>query len=310
MNPLRQTYSLDDEFDLESTMSLLALGRGDPCLRRDADGKVRMAIASPHGAVAVHLTRNGDQLDAQLWGEDAEWLMPLLPAALGLEYQVPELEGPHRLRLLAHRFRGLRLVKTPMLFPRMVQIILQQLVTFQDACHGWRAIVRSYGTPSPCGSDLMLPPNPSDLARLAPYRFVECGVLPQHGRRITGVAREARRFDTAWSHGVASDAPDRTCQLLEKQRGIGPWTIGYLRGTAMADSDAVVLGDYGFPRHVAFFFGGKPIDADDDDMLRILEPYRPHRFYVLSLLIKGAAPPPRRGPRHRLLRDRMRPPVD
>ena len=72
----------------------------------------------------------------------------------------------------------------------------------------------------------------------------------------------------------------------------------------MADSDAVVLGDYGFPRMVAYFFAGEQ-QATDDDMLRWLQPYRPHRFYVLSLLIKSGLRPPRRGPRRAPLRDTL-----
>ena len=54
------------------------------------------------------------------------------------------------------------------------------------------------------------------------------------------------------------------------------------------------------------FFRGSE-DADDDDMLRLLDPFRPHRFYVLSLLLKGGPVPPRRGPRATRLRYRLKP---
>ena len=137
------------------------------------------------------------------------------------------------------------------------------------------------------------------------YQFIECGILPEHGRRIVGLAKVAERIEATWQGGASADAVEQTCDYLAKQRGVGPWTIGYIRGTAMADSDAVVLGDYGFPRHLAYFFGmDQPDRANDDDMLRLLEPFRPHRFYVLSLIMR-TPPPPRRGPRRRPLRHRL-----
>ena len=67
----------------------------------------------------------------------------------------------------------------------------------------------------------------------------------------------------------------------------------------------MVLGDYGHPHQVAHFFTGKD-RSDDAEMLRLLEPHRPHRFRVLNLLIMGAPPAPRYGPRRASLRERFR----
>ena len=299
---LTESIPVHGSYDLAATLSLFALGRGDPCVRIDSEHVVRCALSTRQGAAALRLTREPETLRVELVGDDLEWLQPRLPAALGLSFTPPILEGPHRLRALAHRLAGLRLLKLPVLFPRIVQLILQQLVTFQDACHGWRSLVQRYGIA--VDDDLYLPPTPAVLARLASYQFVECGILPQHGRRIRGLARLADRIETLWGVGDSPDAINQTSDYLLHQRGIGPWTVGDLRGSAMGDDDAIVIGDYGFPKHVAYFFEGRE-EADDDEMLRILEPYQPHRFYVLSLLIKGTKPPPRRAPRHRLLRHRL-----
>ena len=76
----------------------------------------------------------------------------------------------------------------------------------------------------------------------------------------------------------------------------------------MGDADAEVLGDYSMPKLVSYFFENDLQAADqatDDDLIRLLEPYRPHRFYVLTLLNRGAKPPPRRGPRRKSLRERF-----
>ena len=118
----------------------------------------------------------------------------------------------------------------------------------------------------------------------------------------------AKRIESAWASGLTEDAADSTCKFLQAQRGVGPWTIGSLRGTSLGDADAVVLCDYSLPKQVAYFFTGQEAingrEATDDDMLRLLEPFRPHRYYVTALLMH-APHPPRRGPRRKPLRRRM-----
>ena len=131
-----------------------------------------------------------------------------------------------------------------------------------------------------------------------------CDIAPKHARLILGVARHARALERLWDGGADPAAVDRLATGLLRLPGIGPWTIGYLRGAGLGDPDAVVPGDYGHPHHVAWFFTGRE-RGDDDTMLQLLEPYRPHRFRVLQLLIAGTRPPPRRGPRGDALRSRF-----
>ncbi|MEM9658398.1 MAG: hypothetical protein AAF961_08560, partial [Planctomycetota bacterium] len=230
---------------------------------------------------------------------------PQVRRLIGFDYRPPLRYQPPRLQRLAHRMAGLRIPQTPLVSLRLVQVILQQMISFRDACSGWRALVRRFGTPVPGQSDLWFPPTPESLRRIASYQFVECGVLPQHGRRIVEAMRHSSRLEAAWDSGEAIDAADKTCALLRGIRGMGPWTIGHLRGNGLGDADAEVLGDYGHPKQVGYFFDGEPC-GDDAQMLRLLEPYRPHRFYVLTLLVKGSPGPPRRGPRRGRLRDRLR----
>ena len=187
--------------------------------------------------------------------------------------------------------RGLRLVRLPVLFPRLVQIVLQQLVSFQDACHGWRRLVYRYGRTVSGHHDLRAPPTAKELARLPSHAYVECGILPQHGRRIHGLTRFAKRIETVWGGGLDDGAIDRTSQMLAQLRGIGPWTVGYLRGSSMGDADAAVVGDYGFPSRVAYFFSGEE-KSNDDQMLRLLDP-----FSAVSLL-RALADSQRRPNRH------------
>lgn len=296
--------AVEGEYDLASTFSMLGMGRGDPCLKIAQDGGVNYALSGDRGSFALLLHQREDVIEVDVLASDPDWIMPHIPSALGLTYQTPALSGPRRLRDLAQQHAGLRLPRLPLLFTRIVQVILQQLVSYRDACDGWRELVLRYGTEIESHQGLFIPPSAKTLAHLASYDYAACGILPQHGRRIIGIAREADRIERLWGAGLGATALEKTSVLLSHQRGIGPWTLGYLRGSTMGDSDAEVPGDYSLPSQVAYFFKRNE-EATDELMMEILEPYRPHRFYVLSLLTKSGIRPPRRGPRGQRLRDRM-----
>ena len=78
--------------------------------------------------------------------------------------------------------------------------------------------------------------------------------------------------------------------------GIGAWTAAEVSLVALGDADAVSVGDYHLPHHVAWALAGEA-RGDDERMLELLEPYRGHRGRVLRLLVAGAPGPPRFGPR-------------
>ncbi len=305
MPEIVESYVVGRPYDPAATLSLLSIGPGDPCLRVDGPNRVRLALNGPTDDLVLTVESTSDRLDVRVVGADADWLQPLLPALLGLDFEVPTLDRPRRLREVAHRYRGMRLPRAPLLFPRLVPIVLQQLISWRDAAHGWRQLVRRHGRPADGYDDLIAPPAADVLARMPSHAFVECGILPQHGRRIVSLAREARRIEKAWNAGLDDDAVRRTCDFLGRLRGIGPWTLGYLRGSSMADADALVPGDYSFPSQVAFFFE-RAEEGTDEDLFRLLQPYEPNRFYVLWLVIKSHAQPPRRAPRGQPLRHRMR----
>ena len=282
------------------------MGSGDPCLRVDSPAKVRYAVSGLGDALTIEVgSRDGDS-EIAIDGANDAWLKTYSPGLLGLNFEPPIVEGPRKLRDVARRFSGLLLPRVPLVFPRLVQIVLQQLVSFRDACYAWRQLVLRYGEPIPGRDDWYAPPTPAALARLPVHAFVDCGVLPRHARCIRNLAVRADRIEATWDGGTEEGAADRTCELLAKLPGVGPWTIGYLRGSSLGDADAVVPGDYSFPRWVNYFFTGRDEPASDDDMLRLLEPYRPHRYYVLLLITKSGRQPPRRGPKRAPLRRRLK----
>ncbi len=67
-------------------------------------------------------------------------------------------------------------------------------------------------------------------------------------------------------------------------------------GWGFADADACPTGDYWLPHGVTRAFTGEE-RGDDEKMVALLEPFRPHRFRVLRLLGAGGHGAPRHGPR-------------
>ena len=65
---------------------------------------------------------------------------------------------------------------------------------------------------------------------------------------------------------------------------------------ALGDPDAVSVGDYWLKHIVSYALTGEP-RGTDERMLELLEPWRGQRGRVCRLLMHGAPPLPRFGPR-------------
>jgi 3-methyladenine DNA glycosylase/8-oxoguanine DNA glycosylase len=226
--------------------------------------------------------------------EDAARLSAMVPGVLGLEDTThasfePE---PRVLRDIRAQGRRVRLVHVPWLYELLVGIVLQQRVAYVDAARSHHWLVREFGEPFGDAHDaLRLFPSPTTLMRLAPEAFREAGVDRERADRLRNVGRTAHHLHKL--HGM-SFAEART--LLGKIRGLGPWTIENLMGAGLGDPDALPLGDYWLPHTVAYALAGEP-RADDNRMVALLEPLRPHRYRALQWLMLAGAKPVRFGPR-------------
>ena len=304
MTQLKTTLPIEGPYHLGRTLSVLSVGKGNPCLRV-SDHQAQLALNTPAGRVAIAATHRTEQLHIVAQGPAADWIEPHLPGLFGLLDNTHEFVPSEPIKQLAQANHGLRLPRLPVVFDRLVPIVLQQLIAFRDACRAWRLMAQRLGEEVSDSQGLFFPPTPQQIARLATYELMECEAPPMHAKRILGLAKHAARLEELWGAGESTDAIDRLCDCLIALPGVGPWTVGMLRGAGLGDSDAVVLGDYGLPHHVAHFFTGAE-RSDDDEMLRLLDPYRPHRFRVVTMLIQSATHPPRRGPRRASLRERFK----
>jgi 3-methyladenine DNA glycosylase/8-oxoguanine DNA glycosylase len=133
---------------------------------------------------------------------------------------------------------------------------------------------------------LWLAPDPARLADQPYWAFHRLGIERSRAERLRALGRSA-----AWLSGPAATVSAR----LEHIRGIGPWTAALVRTAALGDADAVPFGDYHLPGVVSYALTGVA-EADDDDLARLLEPFRPHRARALRLILLGGHGPARRAP--------------
>jgi 3-methyladenine DNA glycosylase/8-oxoguanine DNA glycosylase len=307
---LRCRVELSAPLDLAATLGPLQRGAGDPTMSMGTRELWR-ATNTPEGPATLHLGLDADEgvLEASAWGEGAGWACRTVAALVGEEDRPQDFTalldgldapGADLLRRLDRRHPGLRIPRSGAVVEATVPAVLEQKVIGLDAWASYRGLVTANGDPAPGpgsddgggkgGAGLRLPPRPSVLTRLPSAAFHHHGVERRRADTIRRVGEVAHRLDEL----AVGDA--EIVRRLGSVPGVGPWTIAEVSRVALGDADAVSVGDFHLPHHVAFAFLGQP-RGDDATMLELLEPYRPHRGRVTRFLMLGGPVPPRRGPR-------------
>lgn len=289
--------------DLSSTLRALAILPHDPTVRM-APGRFERATLTPDGAASIRVTWKEPAPHAppladatatvEAWGEGAEWVIERADRLLGLEDDLAGFEpgdAPMVRRAWARK-SGARLTRSGTLWHDLAWLIVQQRVRFIDAANHWRAMVHAFGEPGPGPVDLRTPPL-ADRVRTARYEeFHPFGIEQSRSETMIRCARELSRMERVVDGDFTAVAP-----RLASLRGVGPWTMGGLEALTWGSSDAVILGDVHLPRQISWWLAGER-DADDDRMLELLNPWRPHRYRIVQLaLSSGESIAPRRGPK-------------
>ncbi len=298
MADLTESFSLPDVYDLRRSIWMSGLGYGDPSRHYDGQ-QVLIGFHTPDGAVSLAAKMEGHTLEVQCWGDGTEWISPMLPELFGLHDDPCVFQPDDAVGKLLREVPGVHLTKLPLQFERLVQIVLQQLVSWADACRGWSLMVERYGVDAPGPNDLRLGPSSKQIRTLGYSDLVACGIMPKQSRLILQLAKEAKRIER-----LAATDRELLVTYLKSIRGVGEWTVQYLLGTGLGDPDAVMVGDYGLPNTVSWFFSKKP-RSNDEEMLELLEPYRGHRFRVINALMQAGIRAPKFGPKMRTNRWRF-----
>lgn len=287
------TVSLPAPFDFEETLRFVRAGPRDPCSLR-MPRHVVLAGRTPFGPATIELRHRPDErtVVARVWGEGAPWVLPRVPALVGVHDRPADFMPVGAIARLARRHRATHLPRSPWPWVTLASAILQQRVRYVDAVRAYATIVRKYGEPAPGPvSGLLIPPPPAAFASVPEHVWKGLGVESRRVRTLVTAARYAARVD------ALADADTTTARaFLQKLPGCGPWTVEMTMGFGLGDPDAVPMGDLHFPAIVGWALAAED-RADDGRMLELLEPYRPHRFRVLRMLFAEGFDAPGHRPR-------------
>lgn len=276
------------------TLSPQRRGPGDPCYQV-VDGAIWKTSLLPSGPVTARIaTTARTTVECEAWGDGAAEFLERLPALLGVHDDAtgfapvePTIAAAHR------RVPHLRLGRTGQVLEALVPAVLEQRVAGKDAFRAWRLLVTKYGAPAPGPApERMRVPPPADVWRRVPsWEFHLANVDPGRARTLVGCAQRADALERL----SARPSEDARTALMTLP-GVGIWTAAEVAQRAWGDADALSVGDYHLSNVVGSTLLGHRID--DDEMLELLEPLRPHRFRAVRLLeVSGLARNPRFGAR-------------
>ena len=263
-------------------------GPGDPCLKM-VDGAIWRTSLRRTGPVTARITRAAvDTVDCAAWGDGAAEFCDNLPALLGADDDADGFAPTHptvaRARQLVPHFR---IGRTGRVLEALIPAVLEQRVQGVDSFRSWRLLVTKFGSPAPgpAPAGMWVPP-PAEVWRTIPsWEFHRANVDPGRARTIVGCATRADALERQTDPRAWMTLP-----------GVGVWTAAETAQRALGDADALSVGDYHLSTMIGWTLLGHPID--DDAMVELLEPMRPHRYRVVRLLeVSRLAQLPRRGPR-------------
>jgi 3-methyladenine DNA glycosylase/8-oxoguanine DNA glycosylase len=284
-------FTLPGPLDLVRTLSSLTFGPRDPRAFTRPDG-FWMAVRTPDGPVTFRaFCPDAPSVAIQTWGPGSAWLLERAADLLGLHDPLEEFRPDHP--LLARILRtvpGWRLPRLPLVLEALVPVIQGQLVTSEESFRSHRNLVLRYGDTAPGPIRLKVAPSAATLAALPSHAFTPLGFLSMHTRAVRLVASRANRMEEAASMPLVAAA-----QRLMAIPGIGPWTALSVLARTLGHADAVPTGDFHLPSLVSHGLAGEE-EGDDRRMLELLEPFRPHRYRVVRLLMVGGPRRERRSP--------------
>lgn len=293
--PLTSTYRPTGPLDVRLTLLMLRRGGGDPAIRLAPDGSAWRASRTPEGPATLYLRPGRDGVAATAWGPGAERALAGVPDLLGARDDAGSFQpGNHLGMRAAHRrLRGLRIPRTGDLVGDLVPAVLEQRVQSVDAHAAWRRLLDRHGDPAPgpAPAGMRVPPDALGWRHVPVWDWRRAGVDDQRASTVLRAMAVASRLQEA-----VDSSPTEVRRRMLTVPGIGPWTVGEVTRRVLGDADAVSVGDLHLPRLVGTALAGRRVEPDE--VLAVLDPWRPHRARVVRLLelTDHASPRPRTRP--------------
>lgn len=292
--------------DIGATLSWLRHGSHDPTTwlttighGPSSTGHFVRAALTPAGPGTVSIRWSSSDVVVECFGPGGAWLQQQSGRMIGADdaddHGLAAAEHPV-VAAAAHADRYLRFGASGDLYHELLPTILEQRITIGEAHRQWKRLCLELGEPAPGPfTRLLLPPEPSVLARQPSWWFHPLGIERKRAEPLIDVARHAPKF-WEWSAMGSSEA-GRKLRLL---RGVGQWTIGSVLGPAIGDPDAVAVGDFHLKNVIAHNLAGEA-RGTDERMLELLEPYAGQRGRVVRYVARHGSAAPKFGAKKRIM---------
>ena len=161
------------------------------------------------------------------------------------------------------RFRGLRIPRLPTVAHALLRAFCGQLIESRRARALEQRIVRTLCARVD-GSELHEPPTCAMLAAVAPMRLRALGL---HARRGAALVRICRSIELERLHELPTDV---VAARLQRERGIGPWSVGVVCLEGLGRPERGLVGDLSLVKLLSDL-RGRWVEAHET--AELLEPY-------------------------------------
>jgi 3-methyladenine DNA glycosylase/8-oxoguanine DNA glycosylase len=158
--------------------------------------------------------------------------------------------------------RGLRPVRVATVAQALLRAYCGQLIEAKRAKRLEQTIIRAICAAGP--ERLHVAPTTEDLGALAPSRLRALGL---HARRGASLVRLCRSLELERLHDVETPV---VAQRLERERGLGPWSVGVVCLQGLGRYDYGLVGDLGLIKLLRAL-RGRPVEGWET--AELLEPY-------------------------------------
>ena len=231
------------------------------------------AWQSPSGTVTI-------RADSEAAAARVRWLLALDDDHS--EFLVRVRDDPF-LGVASRALRGLRPVRVPTVALALLRAFCGQLIEAKRARRLEQVIIRTLCAAGP--ERLHVAPATSELAVLAPSRLRALGL---HARRAAALVRLCRSLELERLH----DRPTAVVvRRLERERGLGPWSVGVVCMQGLGRYEHGLVGDLGLVKLLRAI-RGRPVEGWETAAL--VEPYGEWAglasVYMLTAFGRGLLP--------------------
>ncbi len=167
------------------------------------------------------------------------------------------------LRRALPRLRGLRPLRLGTVTHSLLRAVCGQLIQARLAREIERNVIRA-ASPRVEGTRLRLPPTAAALARFAPAELRRLGLGARRGATLV---RLCRSIDLERLRSLPTDA---AAERLERERGLGPWSVGVICLEGLGRFERGLVGDLGLVKLCSAICGRR---VETWETAELLEPY-------------------------------------